>query len=225
MSFSVQPVAEAEVIRETTHEILQNPEYKLTSLEGFANLRDKLFGLLEKIAEWLEPVGRFFDALYHSSPVIYYLVLAGLFLLLFALVYHIIWSFRAAAQKRARAALYTATDIDELKHPTLWERRAKDAMDSGDYLFAIRFILTASLIRLENARKGRFRKAATNREYLMRYRHSPVFAPLSEMVEITDSRWYGQVPCTREDVESCLRAYQQIQAGSPATIGNETRRV
>lgn len=224
MSSSVQPVAEAETIRKTTYEILQNPEYQLTSLEGFAHIRDKLISVLERIAEWLEPVGRFFDALYNNSPVVYYLVLAGLFLLLFGLMYHILWSFRAAARKRARAALYATVEIDELKHPGIWETRAKEALDSGNYLFAIRFILTASLIRLEIARKGRFRKAATNREYLIRYRHSPVFAPLSELVEITDSRWYGTVPATREDVESCFQAYDKIQAVFPGYTGNESGR-
>lgn len=115
--------------------------------------------------------------------------------------------------KRRRPGVhYMEAEDASASLPETWEKRANEALESGDYLDAVRSILTATLLRLEQARMGKLRRGATNREYLRRYRTSPVFLPLREIVEITDSRWYGGVDCTRADVEACLEAHQQVRA-------------
>lgn len=199
------PVAEAELIRQTAHEVLQNPDYEMHSLEG-------LSVALEWLLDLLRPLIDFFDGLYGFSPILYYCFIALLFVVLAALIVHIVYSFKQAMKRRSRSSHHLETGNALMTLPGTWEKRAQDALDSDNYLEAVRFILTATLLRLEQARKGKLRRGATNREYLQRYRMSQVFAPLSEIVDITDSRWYGGIACTRADVEACLAAHQQVRA-------------
>ncbi len=205
MSEQLTPVADADAIRETAKQVLADPDYKLRSTETFRRVWEWLLDLLRPILD-------FFDALYDFSPFLFFVMVAVLLIVVVALVVHIIYSFRVAMQRRGRASLYAELDETKGAKPETWEQRAQQAFEAGDYLHAIRFILHASLLRLEQARKSNLRRGATNREYLRRFQKTAAFEPLAEMVEITDSRWFGGIDCSRSDVETCFRAHQQIQS-------------
>jgi hypothetical protein len=202
---ALTPIASPPVIRQTTHQVLQHPDYDLQSLEGMRIAWDWL-------ADLLQPIFNFLDGLYGLSPVLFYAFVTVLVLVLAALVAHIVYSFKTAMRRKTQAAHYLEAEDAAGTRPETWEHRAQLALDAGEYLEAVRFILTATLLRLEQSRKGKLRRGATNREYLRRYQASPAYAPLSQIVEITDSRWYGGADCTRADVETCLHAHQQVQA-------------
>lgn len=205
MAEQMAPIADAETIRETARKVLQDSDYKMESTETFGRV-------IEWLLDLLKPVELFFDALYDFSPFLFFLLVAVLLVIVAALVVHIFYSFRAAMQRRARASLYSELDEAIVTRPETWEQRAQQAFEAQEYLHAIRFILHATLLRLEKSRKSNLRRCATNREYLRRFHKTAAFEPLSRMVEITDSRWFGGADCTRTDVEECFQAHQQIQA-------------
>lgn len=193
------------MIRETASQVLQDADYKLESTETFGRV-------IEWLQDLLRPIEDFFDALYDFSPFLFFLMVAVLLVIVAGLLVHIFYSFRLAMQRRARASIYAEFDEAKLTTPETWEQRAQQALEDHEHLLATRFILHATLLRLEKARKSNLRKGATNREYLRRFQKTAAFEPLSRMVEITDSRWFGGVDCSRADVEACFQAHQQIQS-------------
>jgi len=197
------PMGDPEKIRTVVRDVLADPDFKLESTER-----------IDYDFEWLknlfEPIGLFFDAIYAFSPVVYFLLLAVLFVALGAMMFHIVYSLKVAMQRRAGRSV-AGTGQQQPDNPDVWFKQAQEAYESGDFLLAIRLLLNASLLHLELTRRARFRRAATNREYLCRYRNTSVFPALAKLVEITDSRWYGGVDCSRGDVEDCFRAHDEIR--------------
>ena len=99
----------------------------------------------------------------------------------------------------------TALSIPEL------ERRALALAEQGDWLGAIRGLFQASLARLSKADERPLRKGSTNHEILRRYRKSPLYEPLSRIVALIDTRWYGDVPCENADFLQCQGDYAAVR--------------
>ncbi len=197
-------MADADAIRKLASDVLLQPDYKLQSTENFARLVEWFFDLFRALF-------KMFDALYDFSPYVFYALVAVLVLIAGGLIFHIAYSLRTAMRGRRALKAYEEQGGAAEALPDTWARRARDAFAADDYLPAIRFLLHASLLRLELARKATFRRGATNREYLRRYKNTGAYPPLAELVEITDSRWFGGIDCSRGDVEACFQAHQQIE--------------
>lgn len=216
MPIATDPVADPEVIRQTAAEVLQGDDYRTTTPANFDAFWKLLNGILEYFIGLLE-------ALYDLSPFLYYAFTTFLVILLIGLIWHIGYSLKTAMSKRRRPEEYDMAESADENTPEAWENRARQAYGEHDYLSAVRYLLFAGLLRLELARKGHVRRGATNREYLRRYRNTAAYEPLAMLVEITDSRWYGGITCTADDVEQCLDALRHleraVQSGGNHAVG------
>ncbi len=197
------PVGDADAIRRLAADVLQQSDYKMHSTENFARI-------IKWFLDILRAFFKMFDALYDFSPFVFFWIVAVMVLIVVALIVHIVYSLKTAMRGRRALQAYQENNVMADTLPESWDRRAWDAFAVEDYLPAIRFLLHASLLRLELARKATFRRGATNREYLRRYKNTGAYPHLAELVDITDSRWFGGVDCSRSDVEACFMAHQQI---------------
>ena len=213
MSLDVQaaasPLPEAETLRRVAEEVISRPDYNLEAQPGSGRV---LLDLILDFISWLlSPFRALFDALSAISPVLDWAVIILVFLVVFALIAHIIYSIKMALQGRRPSLPFGAGTRKELVDPTVLEQMADEAFGNGDYIGAIRHLFRACLLRLEQVEKRTFRRGMTNREHLRRYRSGPISQPLELFVETIDTKWYGQGVCLPEDYERCRSAHQNIR--------------
>ncbi|NQT38913.1 MAG: hypothetical protein HQ581_15560 [Planctomycetes bacterium] len=204
-----------ETIRRTAEEVVQRPDYRLEPLgEGGKTFLDLFLGMIEWL---LTPLSWLFGALDGLPEWLRWLIVAGLLVLLLALVAHIIYAVVTALRGPTRSA--RARALSEPRHldPGLPEREAEAAAAAGDYIGAIRLLFRACLLRLAAGEKRAFRPALTNREYLRRYRGTPVFDGMSLFVETIDCKWYGGAACAPTDYKACRDAHGRIRGMSGGT--------
>lgn len=207
------PPPEPELIRQTAAQVLAEGDYILTLYEP------PYFEYVRSLADFFErllrPLSRFLDELYNISSVAYYIVIIIMVLALILLLAHAYYSLRTAIARRKFVQYVPVSDLSG-KEPAYWENLAQKAAGEGDFITALRRLFMAGLLRLEG---GKLRKAATNREYLRRYRQSKARQPLETFVRLIDYKWYGGRECLREDWEEGQGAYRTIcglQAPAPA---------
>lgn len=213
MSLDVQAAAsslpEEETIRRIAEEVVSRPDYNLEAQPGSGSaLLEWILGFFEWL---LTPFRALFGALTEISPVLAWAVIILMFLVVFALIAHIIYSIRMAMQGRQASLPFGAGKRKEQVDPTVLEQMADEAFGNGDYIGAIRHLFRACLLRLEQVEKRTFRRGMTNREHLRRYRSGPISQPLELFVETLDTKWYGQGVCLPEDYERCRSAHQNIR--------------
>jgi hypothetical protein len=196
-----------DAIRRTAEEVVSRPYY---DLEG-ATQRDTSPIFLELLRTILKP----FEWLYHSMEgvpdFVRWIIVVLAFLLLVALVAHIIYSFvsaiRGPVARRGRAYTTAQVELD----PSALEQEAERAGKGGDYIGAIRLLFRAALRRIEVAEKRKLRPGFTNRELLRRYQSTPLFASLERFVETIDQKWYGGGTCVEEDLVTCRGEHARIR--------------
>lgn len=195
---------EPELIRQTAAQVLAEGDYALSLYEP--PYYDYVRSLADFFERLLRPISRFLGELHNLSPVAYYLVIIIMALALLLLLAHAYYSLRTAVARRKFAAYVPVADTSR-KEPAYWESLAQQAAGNGDFITALRRLFMAGLLRLEG---GKLRKAATNREYLRRYRQSKARQPLEAFVRLIDYKWYGGRECLREDWEEGQNAYRAI---------------
>jgi uncharacterized membrane protein len=199
---------DAGLIRRTAEEVVGRPEFRL---EPTANPRATIIAWLWDLLVWiLKPFLRFFAGLWEMSPALAVVVMILLVAILFALLWHIAYSFRQAMQRRTRTMR-----PDELAKKSLDPRsveiEAEEAAHRQDYIRAVRLLFRACLLRIEQTNRRGSRPGVTNREYLRRYRDTAVHDALRQLVEVIDSKWYGYGICDVQDYMRCQRAHAQLQ--------------
>ncbi|GAG90675.1 unnamed protein product, partial [marine sediment metagenome] len=135
---------------------------------------------------------------------------AGLFLILAALIVHIAHTFKTALDRIPRRQGFRPEDESRSVDPTALERDATTAATDGHFVDAIRLLLRAALLRLTRADERGFSHGLTNREHLRRYRGTALFEPMSLLVDTADAKWYGTEVCRPSDYERCCLAHGRI---------------
>ena len=207
---------DAESIREAAREVINRPEFDLNPDAGWrASLMARLYDWLY----WLfKPVIDLFRALHDLSPPVAWTVTALLVLLLIAICWHMVYTFRQALKRRAHGQLAATHAVAE-PDPGELETQARTAAGAGDYINAVRLLFIACLQRLHKSERRTLRKGVTNREILRRYAQTPAFEALRTFVDTIDAKWYGRGICERDDFERCAAAHARIrdaQEGSRA---------
>lgn len=218
MEDTIPPLPSAEQIRQLAQQIVHRPIYDLGPGVGGEPLITYVARMLRK---FLGPLYDWFDSLWQTSPATAAILLAIIFLVLIALVGHIVYTFQSALKApRDLRSVKLATDAAVTSAEL--EQRARAAAKKGEFVEAIRLLFMASLLTLETAQKRLVRRGTTNREYLKRYKNTPAFDPLYAQVELLDRTWYAGAPCSEQDYQDSLRAFATIQqtvraAKPPAT--------
>ncbi len=199
------PVATGQ-LREKVSEVLARPEYAQADHESSTAMLE----FWQRVLEWvLVPIRWLFEMTEGLPEVIRWLVVGGLTLLLVVLVIHIVWTFHRALTGASMARREVALDIDEHTHrqPEEVEILAQQIAADGDLIGAVRLLLVATLLRLEQREERPFRRGMTNRQHLRRYRNSNVFEPLQTLVRTIELKWFGDEVCEQTDYETCRRAH------------------
>lgn len=211
MSFRRLPMLaalpDADAIRRKAAEVVARPEFELDS-----GIDAEQLNLWWRILMWLlTPVRWFFELLGDLPESLRWLVVIGLLSVLLALVGHIIWTFVRAIQGTPMKR-FGSINRDRFASPEELEASAEGRAAEGDLIGAIRCLFRACLLRIERAEEKPFRRGITNREILRRYRTSPLFEPLSRLVETIDTRWYGHAPCEEGDYLDCRTEHARIRS-------------
>ena len=208
------PLPAADEIRETARLVLERPEFPVeTPPPGGAQLIqffEWLFRLLLKPFVWL------FNAMEGFPDPLRWLVVIALFVLLVALVGHIVYTlFTVLRPVSRRVELGDVVGKTELR-PADFEKLAEEAVAERDYIGAVRCLFRAALATLQQREQRRLRPGATNREILARLRDAKIVDAVKLMVETIDAGWYGRQPCGEGEYRRCREAYQQITGRSEA---------
>jgi hypothetical protein len=202
-------------IRRVAEQVIRRPDYNIDAPpEDGLNLAElflrALFRCLQAFFEFIKLI----DGL---PPVLYWLVIIGMCVVVVAIVGHIVWTIYSLFQRRQTSREFRLS-TSQSSDPAVLERQAHEAGAAGDYVAAVRLLFRAALRRLEQAENRKFRRGATNRDYLRRYRGTPVFSALNVFVETIDHKWYGRELCVREDYEDCLAAHAEIRRSASDAV-------
>jgi len=209
MAANASPLPDPEVIRRTAEEVTQRPEYQLESA-GASNeaLTDLLLEILYRI---LTPLRWLFEMTAGLAEWLRWLIVLGLVLTLVLLITHIVYTIMTALRGPKRASGYTLEEERHHLDPAALELQADDALARLDYISAVRLLFRSILLRLEEHEGRKHRAGMTNREYLYRYRKSPISQSMKPFVETIDIKWYGLGVCSMADYEACRRAHSNIR--------------
>ncbi len=94
---------------------------------------------------------------------------------------------------------------------------SSEAAEKGDYKEALRLLLLALLLELDEEGSLDYHYSRTNGEYLrqLRERDYPSFSPASELFFLYEKIWYGRARCRREDYDRGLKLYSMLQEAGP----------
>ncbi len=204
------PVSTAQ-LREKVDEVLARPEFADATNESSSPAVGILEWLLEQLAGALKWM---YDLTQGLPEVLRWLVVGGLTLLLVVLVIHILWTFQRAlsgAHLRLPDA-NLALEGERKLSPDELEAQADQAATEGDLIGAIRLLLRASLLRLEQREKRPFRRGMTNRQHLARVRRTPFFDPLQILVRTIEMKWFGDENCDASDYDACRQAHGSLRS-------------
>jgi hypothetical protein len=196
-----------DVIRQTAAEVVSRKYFDL----GEKTLSDSP-PIWWTILRWLlKPFEWLFVSMEGWPDFVRWIVVILCFVLLIALIGHIVYSFVMAIRGPAarRRGSYTPAHVEI--DPTTLEQDAERAGKGGDYIGAIRLLFRAALRRIEVAEKKKLRPGFTNRELLRRYRSTPLFGSLERFVETIDQKWYGGGTCLEEDFVTCRSEHERIR--------------
>jgi hypothetical protein len=203
----------ASQVRSIAKTILEHPKFgRHDSETAFGHL---ILTLKEFMSDSLLWVIKLLSRLFNHSPVLFFFVITVLVIVLVAIIGHIIYTIYQAMKKLPGASPYVASASD-FGDPVFLEKQAELARDRGDNAEGIRLLLMAALLRIELENKSRLHRGSTNREYLRRFKNTPISDPLRTMVDLVDARWYGLQECTPGDYEECRRAGSFIADWHPA---------
>lgn len=197
-----------ESIREAAQEVLADPAYTLDMYEP------PYFDTVRDVVSWtnkiLQPVFDLFSRLFALPAHLKWPLVALFALVLGLLVWQAVAAGRRAFARRRLREDYTLAPAAQAADAGYWLRQADLAAAAGDYLSALRLLLRAGILTLEGER---FTRAATNREYLRRYRGTPSEQPLRVLVQLVDYKWYGGRACSLADWQSGQAAYRELARG------------
>lgn len=207
---SLHPPPNPETIRQKAEEIVQRSEYQIDRETGMG---DAIIDLMIWIGEWLiYPFKWLFNAMEGLPEGFRWVVVIGLFIVLIALVGHLLYTLvtvlRPTTRKAKFASALSATRKLSAKE---FEDLAQEAFAQHDYIAAVRFLFRASLVHLQTVEGRPFSPGLTNRQYVRRYRKSPFVGALQSFVDIIDTGWYGNGVCREEEYLRCQEAYAEIR--------------
>lgn len=200
-------VPSADEVRRKTAEVLARKEFQLHL--GEQDPRPPWWwDILRDVLQFFEWMFSWLDGL---PDFLRWTIVLFLSLSLLAILGHIIYSIVIWMRGTARPAFAAAQSRQKVLSIPELERRALALAEQGDWLGAIRGLFQASLARLAQHDERPLRKGSTNHEILRRYRKLPLHEPLSRIVDLIDTRWYGGVPCADSDFLQCQGDYAAVR--------------
>lgn len=195
-----------DAIRQKAAEIVARSDYQLEQ-----GLDENSRSLLMTALSWImKPFIWLFQSMEGLPTAIKMFVIVVLVIILVALIAHIVYSIVSAVRGTRRIAKNHSAIRDRPLNPIELEKSATAAAEQGHHIEAIRLLLKAALVRIEQAEEKKFRAGITNREILKRYKASSLADPLARIIELVDRKWYGTEQCEQIDFDVCISEHQNI---------------
>ncbi len=207
-----RPLPDPDTIRETAHKVLSNLEYTIGPAEDSPpiDLWEWLRPLREWWPEWLDFSGAGQGSTPDGGPGVWFeaLSIALLVLLVIAVIVAAVRALRTRERTRRRR---TPPNVPGTSSPEHWEALAHTAADTGDLADAVRLLLKAAILRIEQFHQRIHRPGTTNREILHRYQRAAIAESLKALVDTVDRTWYGDHTCTHQEFDEALRHSSTIE--------------
>jgi hypothetical protein len=167
---------------------------------------------LRWLKEWLLKLLHLLGGLEHTSPILFWLLLAACVSLLLPLLAHIGWTAYRALAGTSRRHSVPAHDRDQqLRHSAECRQEALRRAAAADFTEAIRYLFLSLVYYFDENGRVIFQRSCTNREYLFFFADRPgLSAQLATFVDTLDDHWYGQTPTGQDRYEHCLRLYEDL---------------
>ena len=209
MSSGVRPTEEQ--LRNTVQDVLSGSDYQTGTP---SEPSEGMLYLLVTLIRWLLTPFRWLLGITEGLPdFLRWFIVIVLVVLLVALLFHMAWSLYHAMTggRRSRRGVKLPSEMaDTALSVSALEQAANRAVSRGNLIEAVRYLFRASITRLAEHEKKRFRRGMTNRQYLLHYRDTPLATPLQVIVRTIELKWYGDEPCQSQDYDDCHEAYQQL---------------
>lgn len=195
---------EPERVQEVVDEVFANPAYRETvrPLEIPHTLIERAKAIFHDATEWFREIGEWMDDLYEASPALFFLLLAGLLLVLIALLTHIAYTLRIT-YSALRAAPRSEEEIEEEGRRQLYRELRDEAHARalrGEFAEGIRSLLLALFARYERDRPGLVPEGWTNHEVVDRLQVDEMDrGRLQELAFTVDRVWYGREAATEDE--------------------------
>lgn len=190
-----------ERVRELTNEILSNPP--------FDTWNDAAPDVLIRFVEWIARFFTWMEKIYVISPALYWLVLCGLLLLVFAMLGHIVWSTRIALKAPTSKAKTATTEVRPM-----WSKEATDLASEGRYVEAAHRLALGCVQSLVSGGHIQLDRSDANRILRKRVRSAALPEALStEFLLLLDSfeaRWFRDRVEDPDLYEAWRRLHSQI---------------
>jgi len=160
----------------------------------------------QKSLHWIERFQAWVGGVAEAAPVAYWLLVAGLVLVLVALLVHMVWTWvryrRTVASLPEVAGIQRAQDL----RPVLGQAAAA-AEAEGRYSDALSLHLRLALLQQLRKHPHLIRPGWTNSELLQLFADRPQqYAKLEQVVKLLDRTWYARRQCE-------LAEYQEARQG------------
>jgi len=209
-SLAAPPRPQPEVLRSDLQTILARPEFRQAHNAWFYELLERL---LRRLSEWWrEHIGNRLEGLAEHAPILYWTVVAVLFLLALALIYHIYMTMRSAfgtgRRRRSRAPAETPAAV--VSEPQTLLDQAEAAAAAGRFAEALRYLYLALVHQLDRRDILRYDLSHTNQEYVRQARRFPaIVSPLRDVSRLADRAWYGRYALGWSDYARCRDLVQR----------------
>lgn len=182
--------------RDLLAEILRRPEFTEAGR-----------GLLHRLADTINAV---LGGLFSGSGIIAIILISFLAVAVFlGLLLWIARRFRPSLEGEGRLPAGAAG-----RHsPGSALASSRDAAEKGSYKEALRLLLLALLLRLDEEGALDYHYSRTNGEYLRQLRESgyPAWSPAAELFFLYERIWYGRAECRRKDYDRGLQLYNRLR--------------
>ena len=193
---AVESVFSDPAYREVADPIVLDPSW----IDWFRRLMDGATDFLRDVNEW-------FQQLRGAQPFLFWLIMAGLLVVLVALILHITYSVRMTFSA-LRLTPPKAAEEEKTRRKRFRDLRleAHTQADSGEFGDAVRTLLLAIFARFEDTSPGDVQAGWTNHEVVDRIRADDVDrAQLRDLARAVDRVWYGRQPASQEEFAHAAR--------------------
>lgn len=204
------------VIREQVADILSQPEYQQPDPTWLMRLLERVGELVGRLIQWLLSPVRGVPSL---APVFRWLTAGLLFLVLLALLYHILITIQSAFGRPRTARRAGKAPALLLASPATLRRQAAHLASQGDFAGALRVLYHACVRHLDQRGYLYYHPATTNGEYLWQvYEHPELTASLQPISRAMDRLCYAHVsldgPTYKHLDTLAQQLWQEVEKGS-----------
>ncbi len=209
-------------IQRHVEEIFQDGAYHRTlqSYQPSESVLALIKKMWETVISWLHGISDKLNELHFNSPVLFWLIFAGLVLILVLLLLHMAWSIRIAFSSRRSDSSFRAESAIETQGAKFTLKQAEELASQHRYTEAVRVLFLVLLERLADTHQAAGRRSWTNHQIV-----NTVNVPDSLRGELHaaaaafDRGWYGQSELAADLYHASHSTITALLASLPSFTG------